>query len=72
MLETSELYFAQEDAGMAMTLAAGSAPGESGVSVLGVRFHRGAYLSAALRRHLIALCRRCALRAIARRSVLPV
>src|ERR1700726_3083202 len=62
MLETSKLYLAQEDGGLATTLAAGSAPGESGVSVLSVRFHRGAHLCAALRRHLICLCRRCALR----------
>ena len=40
MLETSKLYLAQEDGGLATTLAAGSAPGESGVSVLSVRFHR--------------------------------
>ena len=66
MLETSKLYLAQEDGGLATTLAAGSAPGESGVSVLSVRFHRGAHLCAALRRHLICLCRRCALREIAR------
>ena len=52
MLETSKLYLAQEDGGLATTLAAGSAPGESGVSVLSVRFHRACILS--------ALCRRCA------------
>jgi AraC family transcriptional regulator len=52
MLGISELYLAQEDGGLPTMLAAGSAPGESGVSVLSVRFHRGAHLSATLRRHL--------------------
>jgi AraC family transcriptional regulator len=53
MLGISEFYLAQEDGGLPTTLAAGSAPGESGVAFLSERFHRGAHLSATLRRHLI-------------------
>jgi AraC family transcriptional regulator len=48
-----ELCLAQEDGGFPATLAAGSAPGESGVSVLSVRFQGGAHLSATLRQHLV-------------------
>src|SRR5260370_40951147 len=53
MLGISEFYLVQEDGGLPTTLAAGSAPGESGVAFLSERFHRGAHLSATLRRHLI-------------------
>jgi hypothetical protein len=40
MMEIGELRMAQEDSGQPTTLAAGSAPGESGVTVLraAVRF----------------------------------
>jgi AraC family transcriptional regulator len=48
-----ELSLTQEDGGWPTTLAAGSAPGESGVSVLKVRFQGGAHLAATMQRHLI-------------------
>ncbi len=48
-----ELYLAQEDGGLPTTLAAGSAPGESGVSVLSVRFRGSAHFNATPRWHLI-------------------
>lgn len=53
MIGSGELCIAQQDGGLPTTLAAGSAPGESGVSVLGVRFQGGAHFSAALREHLV-------------------
>lgn len=53
MLGTGELRLAQEDGGPPMTLAAGSAPGESGVAVLRVRFRGGAHLSVITRQHLV-------------------
>lgn len=53
MTGPDHLYLAQEDGGLPTTLAGGSAPGESGVSVLSVRFHGGAHLSATLRQHLV-------------------
>jgi AraC family transcriptional regulator len=48
-----ELCLAQEDGGLPATVAAGSAPGESGVSVFKVRFQGGMHLAATLRQHLI-------------------
>jgi AraC family transcriptional regulator len=48
-----ELHLAQKNGGLPTTLAAGSAPGESGVSVLNVRFQGGMHLKATLRQHLI-------------------
>src|SRR5262245_16968392 len=53
MFGTGELSLAQADGGLPITVTAGSAPGESGVSVLRVRFQGGLHLSAALRQHLI-------------------
>jgi AraC family transcriptional regulator len=53
MLGTGELHLAQEDGGAPTTLAAGSAPGESGVSVLRVWFQGGAHFNATPRQHLI-------------------
>jgi AraC family transcriptional regulator len=44
---------AQQDGGRPTTLASGSAPGESGVSILSVRFRGGAHFSATPRHHLI-------------------
>jgi AraC family transcriptional regulator len=52
-MEIGELCLAQADGGLPTTLAAGNAPGESGVSVLNVRFRGGFHLTATLRRHLI-------------------
>jgi AraC family transcriptional regulator len=52
-MDIGELSLAQEDGDLPTTLAAGNAPGESGVSVLNVRFQGGFHLTATLRRHLI-------------------
>ncbi len=48
-----ELSLAQQDGGSPATLAAGSAPGESGVTILNVRFQGGFHLAGTPRRHLI-------------------
>lgn len=48
-----DLYLAQADGGAPTTLAAGTAPGESGVSVLRMRFRGGAHFSATTQQHLI-------------------
>lgn len=53
MTETGELRLAQDDGGPPTTLGAGTAPGESGVSVISVRFRGGAHLSGTLRQHFI-------------------
>ena len=53
MLRAGELRMAQEDGGPPTTLAAGSAPGESGVSVLGVRFQGGAHVNMKAGQHLV-------------------
>jgi AraC family transcriptional regulator len=49
----ADLCLAQEDGCVPITLAAGSAPGESGVSLHFVRFQGGLHLSGTLRHHLI-------------------
>jgi AraC family transcriptional regulator len=53
IMDIGKLYLAQEDGGSPTTLAAGSAAGESGVSVLSLRFRGGAHFSATPRQHLI-------------------
>jgi AraC family transcriptional regulator len=53
MIGIGELNLAQGDGGLPTTLAAGSAAGESGVSVLGLRFHGGVHFSATTQQHLI-------------------
>ena len=53
MIGGGEIHLAQEDGGLPTTLAAGSAAGESGVSVLKIRFRGGAHFSATPRQHLI-------------------
>ena len=53
MIGIGELYLVQEDGGLPTTLAAGSAPGESGVSVFSLRFRGGAHFSATPRQHLV-------------------
>ena len=53
MIESGACYLAQEDGGLPTTLAAGSAPGESGVSVLNLRFQDGFHFSATPQQHLI-------------------
>jgi AraC family transcriptional regulator len=50
---TSQFYLAQKNGALPMTLAAGGAAGESGVSLLSVRFQGGVHLSATPRQHLI-------------------
>jgi AraC family transcriptional regulator len=55
MIGTGELRLAQEDGALPTTLAAGGAPGESGVSVLRVRFRDGAHFSGTTQQHLICL-----------------
>ena len=52
MIEIGEIYLAQEDGGLPI-LASGNAPGESGVSVLRLRFRGGAHFAATTRRHLV-------------------
>jgi len=49
----SELALAQEDGNLPTTLVAGSAPGESGVSIRLIRFRDGLHLSGTVRRHFI-------------------
>jgi hypothetical protein len=44
MMEIGTVRMAQQDGGALTTLAAGNAPGESGVSVLSVRFDGGMHL----------------------------
>jgi AraC family transcriptional regulator len=53
MAEPGELRLAQEDGSPPATLAHGGAPGESGVSVLRVRFSGGMHLAATMQRHLV-------------------
>jgi AraC family transcriptional regulator len=53
MMGTADFHMAQADGALPAILAAGSAPGESGVSVLSVRFHGGVHFSAAPRQHLV-------------------
>jgi hypothetical protein len=47
------LALAQQDGGLPTTLAAGSAPGESGLTVISVRFQGSFHLTATLRQHLV-------------------
>jgi AraC family transcriptional regulator len=51
--EISELRLAQADGGLPTVVAAGSAPGESGVFVFSPRFHGAAHVSATPRLHHI-------------------
>src|SRR6516162_6158842 len=51
--EISELRLAQADGGLPTVVAAGSAPGESGVFVFSARFHGGGHVSATPRLHHI-------------------
>ena len=53
MMDNGALRMAQQDGGAPTTLAAGSAPGESGVSVLNFRFDGGMHLLATPRCHCI-------------------
>jgi AraC family transcriptional regulator len=53
MIASSDLQLMQEDGAAPITLAAGRAPGESGVSVLQVSFRGSADYSATPRQHLV-------------------
>ena len=53
LMGNSELYMAQKDGDCPAVMAAGSAPGESGVSVVSMRFQGGAHFNGAFQRHLI-------------------
>src|SRR5262249_31936245 len=53
IIGTDELYLVQQDGSLPTTLAAGSALGESGVSVLRTRFRDGVHFNATPRQHLI-------------------
>jgi AraC family transcriptional regulator len=53
LAQKGELSLAQKDGGWPTILATGSAPGESGVSVLKLRFQDGAHFSATPRQHLV-------------------
>src|SRR5215471_19967492 len=53
IIGSDELYLVQQDGSLPKTLAAGSAPGESGVSVLRTRFRDGVHFNATPRQHLI-------------------
>ena len=50
MMDIGAVRMAQQDGGAPTTLAAGSAPGESGVSVLNFRIDGGMHLLATFRR----------------------
>jgi AraC family transcriptional regulator len=53
MIESGEFALAQRDGGPPTILASGCAPGESGVSILNLRFRDGAHFSATPRQHLV-------------------
>jgi AraC family transcriptional regulator len=53
MATIGKLSLAQEDGSLPTTFAAGSAPGESGVSVFSMRFEGSAHISTTPRQHLI-------------------
>jgi hypothetical protein len=52
-IDIGELHLAQADGGLPTLEAHGSAPGESGVSIVNVRFQDGAHFSATPRQHII-------------------
>jgi AraC family transcriptional regulator len=53
MIDIGKLRLAQADGGLPTMEAHGSAPGESGVSIVNVRFRDGAHFSATPQQHLI-------------------
>jgi AraC family transcriptional regulator len=53
MTGVSDIRLAQGDGGWPTTVAAGSAPGESGVYVLSVKFRGGVHFSATPKQHLV-------------------
>ena len=52
--DIGEVFSAQKDGAPPTILASGCAPGDSGVSVMSVRFQGGAHFTAYLRQHLVA------------------
>jgi AraC family transcriptional regulator len=52
--DIGEVFSAQKDGAPPTILASGRAPGESGVSVVNLRYKGGAHFSAYLRQHLVA------------------
>jgi len=52
-IDIGELHLTQADGGLPTLEAHGSAPGESGVSIVNVRFQDGAHFSATPRQHII-------------------
>ena len=52
--DIGEISSAQEDGAPPIILAAGAAPGESGVSVVSMRYARGAHFAATFRQHVIS------------------
>jgi AraC family transcriptional regulator len=52
-MRTGEYYLAQQDGAFPSVLASGSAPGESGVSILSLRFLSGMHFKATTRQHLV-------------------
>jgi AraC family transcriptional regulator len=52
--EVGEIFSAQKDGAPPTILASGRAPGDSGVSVVSLRYKGSAYFSACLRQHLVA------------------
>jgi AraC family transcriptional regulator len=53
MTDESNLSLAQADGSLPTRLAAGSAPGESGVTIIGLRFSGGVHFRATPRQHLL-------------------
>jgi AraC family transcriptional regulator len=53
LMKFGEIFFAHHDGSPPLTLTAGGAAGESGVSVLRSKFKRGAHFSATTQQHLI-------------------
>jgi AraC family transcriptional regulator len=53
MVPFSDLHLVQEDGDLPTTMTTGSAPGESGVSILNVRFQGGAHFNARPPQHLV-------------------
>jgi hypothetical protein len=64
IIGTEEVYLVQDNGGVPTILAAGSAQGASGVSLLSLRFKNGVHFSATTRQHLIGFSyRMCVLNA---------
>jgi AraC family transcriptional regulator len=53
--DSSDLHITQKDGGLPALTAADAVPGESGISVLGLRFEHGVHFKAVPRQHLVWL-----------------